>query len=622
MKNYNGIVMLEVNHLSSLSEANDVRRLAGELPQTYLAFVGSSGRSVKIWVRFTYPNGELPTTYEEAEKYHAHAYRLAVKCYQPQLPFDITLREPSLTRYCRRSYDPDLYFNPNAMSIYLKQPAAMPGVSNYRQQTTEAASPLQRLAPGYDSYQALSILFEAAYTRTLEEEATLQSDERDLQSRLIRLSKHCFQTGIPEEETVRWTHAHQGHPKEKLLIRTTVRNVYADAGEFGKKSSLLPEQLLVMQTEAFMKRRYDFRLNMLTQQVELRERNSLNFYFRPADKRVMASITLNAHHEGINLWDKDVARYLASDRIPLYHPAEEYLYHLPAWDGHDYIAELAGRVPCEHPHWQMLFRRWFLSMVAHWRQKDKKFANSTSPLLIGPQAYRKSTFCRLLLPPQLQAYYTDSIDFGRKRDAELYLTRFLLINMDEFDQIGESQQAFLKNVLQKPVVNTRKPNASAIEELRRYASFIGTSNHKDLLTDTSGNRRFISIEVTGPIDVLRPINYEQLYAQAMEALYNNERYWFDAADEAILSESNRMFEQEPMIQQLFQVYFRRAKEEEEGEWLLAADILQQIQKLSRIKLPNKQICHFARFLRRLEIPYRRRTHGTFYHVVRKPQEPV
>ena len=86
-------------------------------------------------------------------------------------------------------------------------------------------------------------------------------------------------------------------------------------------------------------------------------------------------------------------------------------------------------------------------MIAHWRGMGKNHANSTSPILIGPQAYRKSTFCRLILPPCLQAYYTDSIDFSRKRDAELYLNRFLLINMDEFDQIGINQQSFLKHCL-------------------------------------------------------------------------------------------------------------------------------------------------------------------------------
>ena len=51
-------------------------------------------------------------------------------------------------------------------------------------------------------------------------------------------------------------------------------------------------------------------------------------------------------------------------------------------------------------------------MVAHWRGYDKQHANSTSPLLVGAQGTRKSTFCRDLIPPELRGYYTDSIDFG------------------------------------------------------------------------------------------------------------------------------------------------------------------------------------------------------------------
>lgn len=614
MTEYNGIVMLQVNGLSGRMEADEVKECVKELPQTYLAFIGSSGKSVKIWVRFTYPDDRLPDNREQAEIFHAHAYRLAVKYYQPQLPFDIELREPSLEQYCRLTFDPDLYFNPQAMPIYLKQPDALPGEMTYRQQVQAQASPLQRLAPGYDSHAALSVLFEAALGRALDEQNEFQPDG-DMHSLLVRLAEHCFRAGIPQEDTVRWVRARYRLPKDEFSIRETVKNVYRMSEGFGDKSSLLPEQLFVMQTDEFMKRRYEFRFNVLTSSVEYRERNSFNFYFRPIDKRVLASITMNAMYEGIKLWDKDVVRYLNSDRVPIYQPVEEFLYDLPRWDGKDHIHDLAERVPCDNPHWAKLFRRWFLSMVAHWRGLDKKYANSTSPILIGPQAYRKSTFCRLILPPCLQAYYTDSIDFSRKRDAELYLNRFLLINMDEFDQIGSNQQAFLKHILQKPVVNTRRPNASAVESLRRYASFIGTSNHKDLLSDTSGSRRFIGVEVTGVIDVVRPIDYEQLYAQAMAALYSNERYWFDAEEEAIMTESNREFEQSSAIEQLFQVYYRAASDEEDGEWLLAADLLQRIQKASKMKFSPGQVSYFGRILQKLGVKSCRKSHGVYYHVV-------
>ena len=613
MAEYNGIVMIQVNNLSGSMEADEVKKWVKELPQTYLAFVGSSGKSVKIWVRFTYPDDLLPVTREQAELFHA--YRLAVKFYQPQLPFHIELKEPSLEQYCRLTFDPELYFNPESMPIYMKQPASMPGETTYREQVQTEASPLQRLAPGYESHEALSVLFEAAFARALEEQEEFQPDG-DIHSLLVALAGHCFRAGIPEEDTVRWSRAHYHLPKDDFLIRETVKNVYRSGRGFADKSSLLPEQIFVMQMDEFMKRRYEFRFNQLTTQVECRERNTFNFYFHPVDKRQMASITMNAQYEGLKLWDKDVVRYLNSDHVPVYQPAEEFLYDLPHWDGKDHIGDLAKRVPCDNPHWPHLFRRWFLSMVAHWRgMMRKNYANSTSPILVGPQAYRKSTFCRLILPPCLQAYYTDSIDFSRKRDAELYLNRFLLINMDEFDQISIAQQPFLKHILQKPVVNTRRPNASAVEELRRYASFIGTSNHKDLLTDTSGSRRYIAVEVTGVIDVVRPIDYEQLYAQAMAALYKNERYWFDERDETIMTEANQEFEQSPAIEQLFQVYYRAAGKEEEGEWLLAADILQRIQKAAKMKFSSGQATHFGRILRRLGVESFRKTHGVYYHVV-------
>lgn len=615
MSEYNGIVMLQVNNLSGLMEADAVKERVKELPQTYLAFTGSSGKSVKIWVRFTYPDDLLPVGREQAELFHAHAYRLAVKFYQPQLPFDIELKEPSLEQYCRLTYDPDLYFNPEAMPIYMKQPMAMPTEMTYREQVQTEASPLQRLAPGYESHHALSVLFEAAFARALDEQQDGYSLGDDIHSLLVCLAGHCFRAGIPEEDTVRWTRAHYRLPEDDFLIRETVRNVYRTSKGFADKSSLLPEQLFVMQMDEFMKRRYEFRFNQLTSQVECRQRNSFDFYFRPVDRRLMASITMNAQYEGLKLWDKDVVRYLNSDRVPLYQPVEEFLYGLPHWDGKDHIGDLAKRVPCDNPHWAQLFRRWFLSMVAHWRGMGKSHANSTSPILVGPQAYRKSTFCRLILPPCLQAYYTDSIDFSRKRDAELYLNRFLLINMDEFDQIGITQQPFLKHILQKPVVNTRRPNASAVEELRRYASFIGTSNHKDLLTDTSGSRRYLGVEVTGVIDVVRPVNYEQLYAQAMAALYHNERYWFDEKEEAIMMEANQEFEQSPVIEQLFLVYYRVAEDDEEGEWMLAADILQRIQKASKMKFSPGQVNYFGRILQRLGVQSYRKTRGVYYHVV-------
>ena len=620
MTAYNGIIQIEVNHLANLMEVNRVKQEAEELSQTYLAFMGSSGHSVKIWVRFTRPDKSLPKNREEAEIFQAHAYRKAVSLYQPILSYSIELKNPALEQFCRQTYDPELYYNPDSTIMYMRQPMEMPSETTYQEAVQAETSPFKRLIPGYDSLETLSALFEVALNKACQSLSELQpgiyprSDE-DLKPLLVQLAENCFQAGIPEEETARCAIAHLYRQKKEFLIRQTVQSVYTIAKGFGKKSPLSAEQELELRTEEFMQRRYEFRYNTMTTVTEYRERNTFCFYFRPLS-RVRNSIAMNARLEGLSLWDRDVVRYLDSDRIPIFNPIEDFLFGLDVrWDGHDRIRELAARVPCNNRHWADLFYRWFLNMVAHWRQTDRKYANCTVPLLVGPQAYRKSTFCRSLLPPELQAYYTDRIDFSNKRDAEISLNRFALINMDEFDQNRVNQQAFLKHIFQKPIVNVRRPHGTATQEMRRYASFIGTSNHKDLLTDTSGSRRYIVVDVTGPIDC-SPIDYEQLYAQAMHDLYKGERYWFDPEDEKVMNESNQEFQVMPIAEQLFHEYFRAATEGEECEQFLAIEILEQVQHDSKIRVSDCNIIQFGRILQKNRVPSVHTKRGNVYRVVR------
>lgn len=621
MTAYNGIIQIEVNHLANHMEVNRVKQEAAELSQTFAALMGSGEHSVKIWIRFTRPDGSLPQKREEAEIFQAHAYRKAVSLYQPILSYPIELKNPTLEQYCRQTYDQDLYYNPESTVIYLRQPLEMPSETTYKEAVQAETSPFKRLIPGYDSYNTLSALFEAAMNNAYQSLSELSPrlharSEEDLKPLLIQVAKNCFQAGIPEEETIRWATAHFYTKKKEFLIRQTVQNVYTCEKGFGKKSPLTAQQELEFRTEEFMQRRYEFRFNTMTTMTEYRERNAFCFYFRPLTNRVRNSIAMNARQEGLNLWDRDVIRYLDSDRIPLYNPIEDFLFGLDIrWDGRDRIRELAKRVPCDNRHWPDLFYRWFLNMVAHWRQTDRRYANCTVPLLVGPQAYRKSTFCRSLLPPELQAYYTDRIDFSNKRDAELSLNRFALINMDEFDQNGASQQAFLKHIIQKPTINIRRPHGTATQEMRRYASFIGTSNHKDLLTDTSGSRRYIVVYLTGPIDC-SPIDYEQLYAQAMHDLSKGERHWFDTEEEKVMTEHNQEFQVMSVAEQLYHEYFRAAEEGEEYEQLMAIEILEQLKRDSKMNVSICSIVEFGRILQKNKVPSVHTKRGNFYKVVR------
>ena len=613
-KRYNGIVVVEVNQLSGMAEAEYVKQQVSLLPQTYAAFIGSSGRSVKVWIRFSLPDGSLPETEELASLFHVQAYRLAVQCCQPLIPFPITLKEPSLEQNFRMTLDEAPYFHPDAPSFCLEQPLSVSDGSSFREQQRMEENPLARMDLTYDSYHTLTVMFQSALKRALE---IVENWHRgnDLTPVLAPLAGECFKSGIPEEEAVYRTLKHFYDYKDEVGVRATFRNVYAEMKGFGSRPSITREQDTALRLEDFLKRRYVIRFNSVTDELEFRERNSIRFSFRPLDKRARNSIAIHALKEGIQAWDRDIDRFLNSESIPVYNPVEEYLYEVGEWDGRDRIRELADKVVCRHPHWRDLFYRWFLSMVAHWLGRDKQHGNATTPVLIGPQGFRKSTFCRILLPPELRFGYTDSLDFSSKRDAERYLGRFFLVNLDEFDQISVNQQAFLKHLLQKPSASIRKPYGTNILEMRRYASFIATSNHGDLLTDLSGNRRFICVEVTEPIDTNITINYSQLYAQAVHAVMHGERYWLDDTDEAILKESNEEFRQVSPLEHLFLSRFSIASlEEEDGEWMMAMDVFNHLQAGTREKLPIGKLSHLGRLLKKWNVPYKRWGKGSLYYL--------
>ncbi len=621
MLGYNGLVLLEVNHLHNVREAAEVKRMVSGYPQTLFAMIGADGQSVKFVVPYTRPDGSLPTEQKQAEIFHAHAYRHAIRTYEPRIPYPIKADDRVLDQYCHISHDTEAYHNAEALAIHIEQPEKMPERNYYREKKAAAETYMTEFETASDRLRRTTFQYEMAVKHAVEEFGNLR-DKNDFKPLLITLAQDCFRTGVDEEDCTLWTMIQFGKYLSEPEIRTTIRNTYSIEEGFGEGELYSKEQKQALQLDEFMRRRYDFRRNTMTGCVELRERNSFCFKYRPATLLELNSIALNAHEEGLEVWDRDVKRYVNSDRVPAYSPIEEWLAALPAWDGTDRIRQLARRVPCDNPQWEHLFYIWFLSMVAHWQGRDKDHSNSVSPLLVGGQGCGKSTFCRTLMPEDLRpTYFTDDIDFSKQRDAVLYLTRFALINIDEFDQVSEKHQGFLKHLLQKPSVNVRKHYGTMVEEMKRYASFIATSNHTDLLKDPSGSRRFICVRVTGQIANDQPIDYPQLYAQALDALNHNERYWLTHEEEAEQMEANEEFQEVPIYEDLFHKYFRPASAESEGKQLTATDIYLALQQKSKQRLPQRNIALFGRFLVKVGVKSKKTNHGKLYFVVEKSVLP-
>lgn len=239
-------------------------------------------------------------------------------------------------------------------------------------------------------------------------------------------------------------------------------------------------------------------------------------------------------------WSIDVELYVRSALVPNYNPVTEFLHACGTWDGReDHIRQLARRVPTSSPEWPERFHRWMLAMVAQWMNLSRDYGNAVVPMLIGAQGTRKSTFCKLILPPELREYYIDDVKLDNAEQVERMLGRMLLVNIDEYNAKTDREQAKIKRILTEKDIQTRRMRSDQYVMRQRTASFIATTNDLQPLCDPTGSRRYLCCEVEGIIDTDTPIDYRQLYAQAVTELRSGAPWHFTKAEEAEIERHNQ-----------------------------------------------------------------------------------
>ena len=400
---------------------------------------------------------------------------------------------------------------------------------------------------------------------------------------------------------------------EKDTVKDALKNTPKEDVAPTEESPAQPEkpsrqQQMMQRLTRYLKLHYAFRYNLLTERTECARINTdltsdpHHLIYTPVDSRTLNGIALDAIDNGVDCWDRDIKRYVESDHVQAYHPFDLYFKQLPTWDGTDRVTDLAKRVS-DTELWTRAFHRWMLAVTAQWTGRGGKGrrANSVAPLLVSTaQGLGKSTFCRLLLPPQLRDYFTESFDLTNATAAENKLASYGLINLDEFDRLPASRMPQLKNLMQMEALRVRRAYRRTAEPLPRIASFIGTSNHRDLLTDLSGSRRFICVEVERPIDCNTPVDYEQLYAQLLHELENGERCWFSKEEETEIQQANRPFYRVTPAEELVSSCFRFAEPGEQGARLMsAAEIYATVKKKNPAALKDCSCTSFARLLAQL-----------------------
>ena len=570
---YRGVVVLTLP-VDEGGSWQQLRKSVTLLPQTLLAFRGSSGRTLKVVCRATLPDGSLPEKGNDSRLFRQHALALAARFYEGQTGIRAQMGDGG--RRCRMSADPETYYNEHATGFVLEQPTESLAMSLRRRTAASVLLPSDSL-PGYDERKMQMARFQFCYAEVLAQ------NHQEIDIMLEELARQTMKNGLEAEFCLRRLMHMSQFQGYEVLVRRTFRNVYGMCYQrpqlLEREKDAVPYFTLHMELlKQFMKERYLLRRNLISDGVEYMQRGEIVADWQPLDRHALATITMEALSEGIEAWDKDIKRYVDSTWVQDYDPIVEFLSQLPRWDGQDHIAAMAQRVPTNNEHWAHDFAVWLRAMVAQWLGRNGQYGNAMVPLLIGAQGDGKSTFCRRLLPDELADYYTDRIDFANRNVAERMLTRFCLINIDEYDSLSHQQGAFLKHVLQKADVKTRKLYDSQILNRQRYATFIATTNDPTPLTDSTGSRRFMCLQLTGRIDNESPINHPQLYAQVKAELDAGLPSWFDHEREQRIQQQNINFQLHDSMEEIFCEMFRKPADKEEEMLMSAAQILSAMKK--------------------------------------------
>ena len=553
---YTGLVLLEFRVDDGFDALERLRQRVNLWPQTLLSFVSADGRSLLVLIPYRLTGGALPVAESQVALFQQYAYKRAADFAYGSTGRQVKEVVHDGTESFRVSFDVDAFYQPQALAIEMEQPTdPLTDTAAPMLETQKEVSLDTHVLPGYtrremDATKFNFISRQLAYDQEVEKEEYV-----------MRLADECRKAGIDKELAIKLTIAMGMFFKKDVLVRSTFNTAYEKhplgmANPIDK--GLIHQQLL----EEFLRRRYMFRRKTVTGELEYQEKYRYVLSWQPLTEEVQNDINNAAIQEGIKVWPKDLERILVSRFTENYDPVREWLDALPRWDGRDRLGELADRVKTQTPDWRDNFKIWMRSMVSQWRTgKDALYGAQMVLMLVGGQGTRKSTFMRLLLPKALMPFYIDRIDFANRKEALRALSRFLLINIDEYDQISKAQTAFLKHLIQRTDVKERKLYSTTFEQQQRYAAFCATTNSLVPLKDESGSRRYLVVEVSDVIDTDtqgdKQIDYQQLYAQIVYEIEHGEEYAFTGEREQQIIAQNSDYYETPNVVSLFEDRFHK-----------------------------------------------------------------
>ncbi len=328
----------------------------------------------------------------------------------------------------------------------------------------------------------------------------------------------------------------------------------------------------------YLQKTWDFRYNEVRNELEYKlKEHDLYEELREPD------IYCHLRERNIGFKKADFEAILKSSFMSSYNPIIEYFNNLPLWDkvtdyAKKYIEYLTYKGNLDI---KKHFTKWCVRTVKC--VFEPKYFNKQMFVMVGKQNDGKTTFLRHLVPNILEKFYTENPDF-RSKDGEISLSQNFIINMDELANIGKEDNDKLKTFISKQSINLRRPFERNTKSEPRRASFVGSTNNSEFLTDHTGNVRWMIFPIeTINFNYSNDFNIDNLWSQILH-LYKEDYICEISKEELVQMENNNeQYKIETPEMAALKEFFREPSKDDIafGEFMSSNDVISYLEGLNQ-----------------------------------------
>jgi len=615
LKEYSGLIILDIDKLAR-EQICSTRSSVEDIPNTHACFISPSGHGLKILVKvFSRPVHHKVVFNQVKSFYEGH---LKISDQSCQVKIDPSGKD--ITRLCFVSWDEQLYLNPSSVifkplvncveddieKVVRKIEACQTDITaNYHdwvriafalinaigEEGREYFHRISRYYPKYDHAET-----NAQFDKCLKSDgygvtaATFFYFARDKGIDISKVTTLNLRQAPENPEKINSSPTKEFNKPNFTIAPAPdpVSGTIVDESQIRKKK----RKILIDTIETYISSHYQLRYNTVTSKLEIRklspdhierlERHDHHAYTPLTDyleNSLLRELLKNNLKCSIGL----LRSILYSDFSAFFDPFRDYFLRLPLWDGQtDYINQLAETITTTSRElWCKCFKKWLVASVA--AVLDPKTVNHTAIILSGPQGIGKTTWMLNLCPPELNDYIFSGTINPNNKDTLIHLAECMFINMDELENMNRSEIGAFKEIITKSAIRMRRAYGHHIEAFTRRASFMGSVNSSQFLTDSTGSRRFLCFEILA-INYQHSVDIRLVYSQAYDLFQQGFKFYFDKREIDDITQSNEQFQINTAEEELLLTYFQKIRLSEATNFLSAAQILNRITERAHVSI--------------------------------------